>query len=79
MDYCQYHFTVEEVTMKSKNYMDFENHKAKHKIFVTKMKELKNEHSKGNPSTLTHTIQYLNLWLIDHIMIEDRKYVPYVR
>lgn len=79
MDYCSYHFVVEEMVMRNHSYGEYVSHKTRHDNFINKIKYFKADYSKGNSVVLVKTVDYLNDWLIDHIVIEDRKYVPSLR
>ncbi|MDH4200599.1 MAG: bacteriohemerythrin [Spirochaetia bacterium] len=79
MDYCNYHFVVEEMVMKNHGYREYDNHKIKHGLFIEKIKTYKSEYLKGDITSLLKTIDYLNSWLIEHIMVEDRQYVPVLK
>jgi hemerythrin-like metal-binding protein len=76
VNYCNYHFTSEEQVMQDHNYHEYTDHKNKHDNFFDKIDECKMKYHKGNAAALLDTIDYLNEWLIDHILVEDRKYVP---
>lgn len=75
INYCNYHFTLEEKAMAKCNYDRLELHKAAHDLFVKKIHEFYVKHKKNECSALPDTINFLNDWLIDHIMVEDRHYL----
>jgi len=79
VDYCNYHFTIEEVAMKAHGFPGYENHKAQHKLFTQTIKKYKKDYLSGNDQFLTETIEYLHNWLIEHITVEDRKYVSMLK
>ena len=78
-DYILTHLTEEEELMKEIGYPDLEEHKEKHAFFIAKFEELKllitedNKPISGNIKLLT----FLSDWFLDHIQVEDQKYVPY--
>jgi hemerythrin-like metal-binding protein len=74
ISYCHYHFSMEEFLMKRKMYQDYDQHKEMHTHFFKKVHLLKLNHFNDRPTTLMNTINYLNDWLIEHIMVEDKKY-----
>ncbi|MDH4199268.1 MAG: bacteriohemerythrin [Spirochaetia bacterium] len=79
VNYTNYHFTAEEMVMKKNGYPLFENHKSKHDFFVQKISQFNRQIREDNTLALSDTIDFLNTWLVEHIMGEDRKYVPILK
>ena len=79
LSYCNYHFSLEESIMREKFYHDYDNHKEMHDMFFKKINILKTNYANGKPMALMNTINYLNDWLIEHIMVEDHKYVDCIK
>ncbi|OFX26234.1 MAG: hypothetical protein A2041_11695 [Bacteroidetes bacterium GWA2_31_9b] len=73
-DYAIYHFEVEEKYFKKFNYSDSDNHVKEHRNFSEKVNEFRKEFEK-NKSVLTFTIiNFLRNWLMNHILVSDKKY-----
>lgn len=73
--YKRYHFVTEEKYFDEFKYEGSAEHKAKHKEFNDTVKRLIAE-SKEDSAILAYSlIDFLEDWLIDHLMTEDQKYV----
>lgn len=72
--YCNYHFENEEMVMQECDYPDFDKHRHEHDLFFNNVEKAKLGYINGDISSLSFLIEYLQLWIIDHIVIEDRKY-----
>jgi hemerythrin-like metal-binding protein/PAS domain S-box-containing protein len=75
LDYTDYHFGFEEKYIEDFNCGNLENHKKEHASFVTSIKKYQHLHDDGNTDAVYKLIIYLNKWVINHIQIEDRRYV----
>lgn len=79
IEYKLIHFGTEEKYFDEFNYEYKEEHKEKHREFSDKIEEMKTE-SNGNSITLAYRlVDYLEDWLINHLMNEDQKYVSCFR
>lgn len=77
-DYTVYHFSTEENLFKAKNYSQQEEHKVLHEQFIDEFNQLLEQY-KGAESVLTMKIMtFLQRWLTNHILKEDKKYVGYL-
>lgn len=73
--YKKFHFSTEEKYFDEFKYENKEEHIAKHGEFTTKLEQLIAE-SNGDSAILAFgLIDFLEDWLIDHLMTEDQKYV----
>ena len=75
-DYMKIHFKHEEDYMQSINYFDFENHKKIHDNIIIQL----NEFIKKIPTISMEKaerllIEYMDVWLINHIITEDQKII----
>jgi hemerythrin len=77
--YVTYHFKFEEDLMRSVGYQDLERHQDQHKYFVSRVLELDVAHSRGKPGQLSMALDFLRDWYINHILGDDRAYVPFVK
>ncbi|MBN1971319.1 MAG: bacteriohemerythrin [Candidatus Delongbacteria bacterium] len=74
VEYTRFHFTEEEKYMQSVNFDNLEQHKKIHESFVTKISDFKQAFDKGSVTVDATIKQFLKNWLLNHIMIEDKKY-----
>ncbi len=74
IDYTVYHFKAEEDLMIAANYPGFSEQKAQHDSFVTKMNGFKRDFESGNPTLTIPLMTTLRDWLVNHIMVVDKKY-----
>ena len=73
--YSAYHFTVEEQYMKTVFYRDIDKHAAEHEYFRHKVIEI-DDMAKFNKIEQCHVaIVFLNNWLLNHVMEEDKKII----
>jgi len=75
VEYKQFHFATEEKYFDEFKYEGTEEHKNAHKIFNEKLEEIV-KISHGDVATLAFKlVDFLEDWLIDHLMVEDQKYI----
>jgi len=69
--YTKYHFTYEEVLFRKYNYSETEEHINEHQNFIGEIEAF----SKMKPEEVSEKIlDYLNNWLVTHILKSDMKY-----
>lgn len=71
--YVNDHFDLEQVYMKKYDYKESSHHIQEHKSFITKIKELRGEHSKHSKEAMDLLINNISDWIKDHIMENDLK------
>lgn len=76
--YTIFHFREEEKLMEKGNYPDLENHKKLHAGFVEKIKLFKDGYMNNDNLVNYDIYEFLSNWLINHILIEDIKYIDYI-
>lgn len=89
-NYTILHFATEEVLMKMFDYPDFDNHKLVHEKFVNLIKEKKhdlemfiqveqdlNKKNEFISAMATELFDFLQKWLINHIMKTDKVYTEF--
>lgn len=76
-NYVRVHFAVEEALMRLHDYPDLAAHIAAHRGFASQLMEIK-EHSIRRDVSDEMT-QLLHNWLVGHIHIVDKAYVPHLR
>lgn len=76
--YTVYHFSFEESLFAQYSYPETRNHIRAHTDLIEQLKSFLIEfHSSGNVLPID-LINFLQRWLIDHIMGEDKKYGAYL-
>lgn len=76
--YVQEHFSTEENHMSLAAFPSHDAHKKLHAEFIKKvLATVKTFDNATFPTALNYVI-YLGDWILQHIAIEDRRYVPYV-
>lgn len=76
--YTVEHFSTEEKKMASKNYPDFATHKKYHEECIQKIKEFIAQHKSGKVHISIATFSFLKDWLMQHVLVVDKKYVPFL-
>ena len=77
VEYAQTHFADEEDYMRSANYPHFDEQKKQHEDFVASLLKMIDEFEAGNTEPI-EMARYLKKWLLNHIAISDKKYMPYL-
>lgn len=77
-EYAKFHFTFEEKVFRSSDYPTPEEHDETHREFEVKISEflISCQSEDSNPFEL---INYMHEWLIQHILVHDAHYVPYLK
>jgi hemerythrin len=76
-EYAATHFHDEEALLTKAGYPNFPEHKKEHESFMAEVwaEFNKFEKSGGTPVGLA---RFLKKWLLNHIVVKDKQYVPYV-
>ncbi|WP_272700085.1 bacteriohemerythrin [Desulfovibrio sp. Fe33] len=75
-NYSDAHFETEEAILRSYGYPKTEEHGEQHRTFTAKLDEFKrNMHTTAN---LSQVFIFLSRWLSNHIMNEDREFIPWL-
>jgi len=77
MDYTVNHFVGEEHLFQQVRYPHADAHRALHDRFTAQVMALIQDHEAGKDIG-THTLELLKNWLIQHIMVADKAYVPFI-
>ena len=75
--YTIYHFKTEETFMKDTAYKHFNAHKKIHQSFVRKIEEFEKEYINGNQFISIDLLNFLTVWIVEHIKKEDMKFSSY--
>ncbi len=79
IEYGFYHFSVEENYFKEFGYELAGEHAAEHRIFSQKITDLQKQYKNYEIEISFDLVDFLEDWLIKHIMSADRKYVACFR
>jgi hemerythrin len=74
LDYARYHFKSEEEYMRNMNFPGIVEHVRLHKYFDTLIYQTFREDHDGNIVLNTELLKMIKNWLLDHIMVEDKKF-----
>jgi len=75
IEFSGYHFSFEEQFMEKIGFAGIEEHKEKHKDFVKKLDKIALQMHQGILVLNSEIIKVVENWFVDHILIEDQKYV----
>jgi hemerythrin len=75
-DYVRVHFSVEEIIMRLFDYPGLAAHAAEHRAFAERLEKL--EQSELDKEAHAEVGKFLRQWLVNHIMITDKKYAEFV-
>ena len=77
VQYTKYHFEEEEKVMQRISYPDFEEHKKLHKDLVNEIVTILVDLKNGKEISAFELKEFLQKWLMDHILVEDKKIGEY--
>ena len=75
-DYTKKHFYTEEKMMIKYAYSSYDEHVEEHSKFIDKLESLKSEFKDGKVTISLEVLSLLKDWLLNHILISDKKYAP---
>ncbi|NOY88872.1 MAG: hemerythrin family protein [FCB group bacterium] len=78
LEYTQFHFEREEQLMEEHQFTDLAKHKIVHDRMVQKTKELLKQALHDEIDVSKETMSFLKDWWIDHIIVMDSRYKPYM-
>ena len=79
LNYTKTHFEREEYYFSTTNYPDTFEHKLQHQFFIEKIQEFKTQLENGDKKISIELIKFLSDWLINHIIISDKKYMVHLK
>lgn len=71
--YAFFHFSTEEEYMEKINFKELDIHTEQHSVFIADLLKTITRINSGKPVKLEKIIDYLEAWVFNHILIEDRK------
>lgn len=77
VQYINYHFDTEEEMMASVSYPLLEEHRELHRGFIMEVSEMCRRLFEGL-LTVEDVKSVVSEWCLDHIAIEDKKYMSYI-
>ena len=77
-NYATYHFGNEEQFMREFDYPGFEEHKAQHDTFVSKVLDLQSQMDQGRLFLSIEMISFLSDWIHDHVLGIDQELGPFL-
>lgn len=72
--YTKLHFNNEEQFMEKNNYPELVEHRKIHQSFTEQIIKFKDEYKQGKSRIDAPLLEFLKNWLVNHILIEDKKY-----
>ena len=75
--YTKLHFGTEEKYFDQYEYDDREAHKARHKEFIQKVAQFRDDFIRGEMNTPAELMNFLNRWWLEHIKGIDKKYTAF--
>lgn len=80
LEYAAMHLGAEEKLMRQASYPELDEHKAVHDAFVRELLSIKESFDK-DPTVITadHILKIMQDWLVNHITVSDKRYMPYVQ
>ena len=75
-DYSVVHFQAEEAILRSLDYPEVEAHTRQHRTYTDKVDEFRRDMLVK--TNLSQVFIFLSRWLTNHIMHEDRKFIPWL-
>lgn len=73
-DYTKFHFGAEEKMMEQTHYPKLAEHRAQHKIYVSKVEQFQKDVEKGVLGKSVEVLNFLTDWLTSHIKKVDQQY-----
>ncbi len=75
--YTMYHFADEEALLERYGYPETDGHKQRHKRLIVQVREMRERLATDDVAT-NELLEFLHKWIVNHILIEDRKFGPFL-
>jgi len=79
IDYAKYHFAAEEQWMWVHNYPKLVQHREEHTRLSNRVEEIRNDFNNQKLNLYLELMQFLNEWVINHILTSDTDYNFYLK
>lgn len=76
--YTLTHFRDEEEAMASSDFAEYSSHKDEHEYFIQRLQEFREKQERGALFLSSEMLEFLQIWLTDHIMGTDKRYSRYL-
>jgi hemerythrin len=76
--FVHYHFQTEEQLLADHGYEDLRTQQAEHKEFRVELADLCMGSMKNHTIVPINALLYLKEWWVDHILVKDMKYRPFL-
>ncbi len=76
LSYTAEHFVDEEKLLEDAEYPKLKQHKSQHRQLLQKVERLQFEFDQQGKRITVEVREFLKYWLINHILKEDKAYVP---
>ena len=77
-DYTRYHLAREEELLQDAGYPDLVKHQASHGRMIAQIQDMNRRFIEGDEAIGEELSSFLVKWLVNHIMMEDRQYRPWL-
>ena len=78
LNYTKTHFTAEEKVLEKYNYPGLAEQKKQHAIYIQKVTEMQEKAKSGTLTLSLEASQFLKDWLLNHILVIDKKYAEFL-
>jgi len=78
-EYTIMHFSTEEQYFENSNYPETVQHKKVHRAFEAKIQNFEDALKNGTAEVSMDLLEFLKDWLLKHIKVTDKQYVPFVK
>ena len=78
VDYTEQHFAREEELMRERGFPNLAKHKRLHDELARRTRELNSAAMHNKSETANEALEFLKEWWIDHILLKDWQYRPYM-
>lgn len=79
LEYTVFHFNSEEAAMEEANYPDLDEHRKIHEDLKEQAVAFVERVKTEGEEVRTEFNHFVREWLLDHIMVEDKKYSEYLK
>ena len=76
--YVDEHFAEEEEVMAANDYPEINSHRKRHESLKQMVRVFEQRYKKGERNLELPFINFLKVWIVDHILTIDRKYGPFL-
>jgi len=73
-NYADYHFSAEENLLEQHDFPGLEEQRKSHGQYLSQIDELRKKFDKDSRESVQNIYVFLRNWLINHIVLEDKKY-----